>query len=477
MTITAALLNDALALHRSDRQEEAAPLYRRALAIEPSKADALHLLGLVNGSGGRRQQAVALVRRAIAVTDRIALYHCSLGRLLLHDDVPHAAEASLDRALRLDPSIVDGDRLLAKARHRITKRTGEPERCWRHWGTSDAATVHPVDAERRRSGWPGYLVIRAWGYGFWGEVNHVAVQLALAEIMGREPFVYWGSECRYGVPGIGNAWELYFEPVSTATAADLTGRGLSYFPARWHAQNLWSSAMRPMLQPLQTNPHGLSGLASLNRPEAVAVSDHYNEMVEVLAWAATAHPLADLTLEAVYRHVFDRYIRLQPALRERIDRLSQRLFGRRPVLAVHYRAQHRFKVMESLERRSLTFEDYSLAIDRFLAVNAGGSVFLLCDDAQATAAFAARYGERMIILDRIRLSRADEVDIGLDRSLDGRRLAEEVLEDAYLAAACDAFVGDGASGVSCGIVNLKAWTPGSVTLLRRNVFLDRRWSL
>jgi hypothetical protein len=65
-------------------------------------------------------------------------------------------------------------------------------------------------------------------------------------------------------------------------------------------------------------------------------------------------------------------------------------------------------------------------------------------------------------------------DLGLDPANDGYRLGMEVLLDAVLAARADAFVGDGASNVSCSIAYLKKWPAGRLTLLRRNVFAERR---
>jgi hypothetical protein len=156
---------------------------------------------------------------------------------------------------------------------------------------------------------------------------------------------------------------------------------------------------------------------------------------------------------------------------------AARLFGGRRMLAVHYRAQQRDKQAESIEGLSLAIDDYVQPIDRILAGGSADGIFLLSDLAPAVEAFRQRYGTRMVTLPRLRLAHADQLDLGLDQSLDGHRLALEVLEDAYLAAACDLFLGDGASGVSCCIAALKDWPEGALTLLRRNVFQERRGRL
>lgn len=62
------------------------------------------------------------------------------------------------------------------------------------------------------------------------------------------------------------------------------------------------------------------------------------------------------------------------------------------------------------------------------------------------------------------------------RSSDGYRLGVEVLIDAYLAARCQWFVGDGASGVSCAIAHLKEWPSDALHLVRQNVFAERHFA-
>jgi hypothetical protein len=471
------LIEAAVVEHRAGRYAAASRLYRRALAEAPGAATAFHHLGFALASAGQPELAPLQWRRAVSADPAHALYPVTLGRAFLAAEALEAAEAALRRALDLDPGVHDGVMLLASARARIARVPGLGRLCMRRWGTAAAAAFHPHDQARRDRGDPGYLVIRAWGCGFWGEVNHVAIQLVLAEIMGRLPLVFWGAECRYRGGPEGNAWTDYFEPVSEASEADLSRPGLRVFPTRWAAGTLWSSLSNPMLVQLRGNPKGLSALAAIDRSDAVVVADRYNEMAEVLAWAAPGHPLAGATPEAAYRRVYERSIRPRPELRAKIAALARSLFRRRPVLAVHYRAQHRFKEEESLERRSLTIADYDQPIGRFLAANASGCLFLLCDDAGAVEEFRRRYADRLIVLDRARLARPGEFDLGLNPAFEGTRLALEVLEDAYLAAECDAFLGDGASGVSCSILNLKHWPAGSVTLLRRNVFLERRWYL
>ena len=43
-----------------------------------------------------------------------------------------------------------------------------------------------------------YLLIKAWGFGFFSDVNHIIGQLLIAELTGRIPIVYWGKNSLFG---------------------------------------------------------------------------------------------------------------------------------------------------------------------------------------------------------------------------------------------------------------------------------------
>ncbi|MBM3549999.1 MAG: hypothetical protein FJX54_23925, partial [Alphaproteobacteria bacterium] len=108
-------------------------------------------------------------------------------------------------------------------------------------GLFDHAERHVAEARRLtppRGPKPRYMLIRAWGAGFWADVLHTVHGLAIAEATGRIPVIHWGLECRYRSPGTDDAWRLYFEPVSSVTARDLALGNRSYFPPKWTAQNL-----------------------------------------------------------------------------------------------------------------------------------------------------------------------------------------------------------------------------------------------
>jgi hypothetical protein len=310
---------------------------------------------------------------------------------------------------------------------------------------------------------PAYQVIRGWGAGFWADVGHVALQTIFAESQGRIPIVFWGRESRYYQPGAGNAWDLYFEPMSTVPMAEAEAPGLSYFPGKWTGANL----RVPRLNKDSGEGSRVSSLYFLSRPEQVLVSDYYTEPDDVFPWLPAGHAWSGIDPEAAFGAFYRERLRLKPPLALPLDSMARQLLKDRPMLAVHYRTQSSLKILESQDRESVGIEAYFPVIDRHLDANRAGGIFAITDFAPAHAALKERYGARVTRRAVSRLTEAGQISLEWQTHIDGRRLAIEVIFDAYLAARCDAFVGDGASGVSNAVCRLKAWPEGTVTLFRR----------
>lgn len=217
-----------------------------------------------------------------------------------------------------------------------------------------------------------YLVILPWGCGFWGEVDHVLGQLAIADITGRKPIVYWGKHRFFQTAGVENAWDAYLQPVSSATIADAERHRATATPPLWETRSLRG----PQENESSDLTRRTSSLLLLTARESVAVADCYSRLVDILPWAPAGHRLFGKTLEEAYRDLFRRYVRLEPGLAKRVQQQAAALLQRQPVLAVHYRAQASIKTHESAEGVALTASDYVPSVDRFLADHPRGSVFL-----------------------------------------------------------------------------------------------------
>ena len=88
-----------------------------------------------------------------------------------------------------------------------------------------------------------FLLIKAWGFGFWSDMDHVLGGLLLAEITGRMPVVHWGRNSLFSDDPARNAFDEFFEPVSAMRIDDLIRADFTYFPPKWSARS--TRAIRP----------------------------------------------------------------------------------------------------------------------------------------------------------------------------------------------------------------------------------------
>jgi hypothetical protein len=326
-----------------------------------------------------------------------------------------------------------------------------------------AQAMQPQPAARER-----FLLIKAWGYGFWSDMDHVLGQLLLADITGRTPIVHWGANSLFGEPGAGNAFELFFEPVSCVSLQDLQRReGLSFFPAKWQAANLAEENLNKFAGPGSR----LTGLYALSRDEDVVVSDFHTKLNDLIPWIPEGHALQGMHRNQIYRQMVERHIRLRPELQQKIEAFWQaRMQGQR-WLAVHVRGSDKAAELRDLD---LVNAQYHQRIEALLRQQEGLRIFLLTDSEQFLQDYRGRYGDRVLSAD---CARTDS-HVGVHYTgRSGRMLGEEVILDTFLAARCDFFLGNGASNVSTAVRHLKSWEADRFLLIgpdflgERNLFL------
>ena len=97
-------LRRAIKHHQKGELQRAEAIYSQVLQIEPSNADALHLLGVVAGQRGRNEIAVGLIEKAINIINTIPLYHYSAGNAYRALDKLAQAIDCYQRALALNPN-------------------------------------------------------------------------------------------------------------------------------------------------------------------------------------------------------------------------------------------------------------------------------------------------------------------------------------------------------------------------------------
>jgi protein O-GlcNAc transferase len=301
---------------------------------------------------------------------------------------------------------------------------------------------------------PQFLLIKAWGFGFWSDVNHVLGCLLLAEITGRTPVTYWGRNSLFRDGAGQDAFRLYFEPLSDFTLDNiLAGGATSFFPAKWSAANLREEVVAKW----QGASSQMGGLYFINRPETVAVSDFYIGVVDLLPWIPAAHKLHGKSLDEVYYYLAMTWLKPRESISAQVEELYQRYIRGKPTIAVHVRGSDKKIEMADLDQVNKRYFD---AIDR---EDSSWQILLLTDDARCITMFHARYGDRILVTDSIRT----ENDLGIHYApaVDRVRLGIEVMRDTYLALRCAKFIGNGRSNVSAMAAMLKRWEPGACVLV------------
>jgi predicted O-linked N-acetylglucosamine transferase (SPINDLY family) len=104
---TAALLADAVRLHRQGALAEAAERYALVLRNDPANADVLYALGQIACHQGRFADGVDFSRRALAADPQRARAHNLLGMALVRLGQPQEALASFDAAIACTPELAD----------------------------------------------------------------------------------------------------------------------------------------------------------------------------------------------------------------------------------------------------------------------------------------------------------------------------------------------------------------------------------
>ena len=104
---SAAKLDEAIRFHRAGDLSNAASLYREITAENPSNADALHLLGVIEAQRKQPLPAIDLIDQAIAIDPKNALFLSNRGNVLRGLQRFDEALASYDQALTIKPDYSD----------------------------------------------------------------------------------------------------------------------------------------------------------------------------------------------------------------------------------------------------------------------------------------------------------------------------------------------------------------------------------
>jgi hypothetical protein len=400
---------------------------------------------------GRLSIADAIARELLAAAPRDANVLTLMGRVAAAVGEHDVAAEWFRRALAVNPYLKPASRGLAEAERATSAAGAEGTDAWRR---ARLAAGRPA----------GFIVMKAWGYGFWSDVNQALGQLLAAEITGRVPVMAWGSNSRFGAPGVSDAWGLFFEPVSSTTLEQVRGAGYTYFPPKWSDENLDGNDVSKW----EGQWSRMSGLLLLNRPETVVVGDFQCSAGALANWLPRDHPLAGKGHIAAYRWLVDRFLKPRAEIAAEAEEFRGAHLAGAPTLAVHVRGSDKLGEIPDL---GALIQEYHTHIDRAMREMPGCRIFLLTDSTPMLEAFRRRYGDRVVTAQCQRSATRWGVHHDPAYTGDRRRLGVEVLKDALIARACDRFVGLGGSAVSAMISILRDWPPGTCTLIGPDMHL------
>lgn len=134
-------LQEALALHKQGRLDEAGRRYHAVLQSDPNQSNAMHLLGLLAAQQEKPEEAVDWLSQALAINPSSAVCHSDLGLVLGGLERFDQAEIAFRRALELKPRFADAllnlgnlyrefgllDRAQTIYEQALTQRPGFPE--------------------------------------------------------------------------------------------------------------------------------------------------------------------------------------------------------------------------------------------------------------------------------------------------------------------------------------------------------------
>lgn len=307
-----------------------------------------------------------------------------------------------------------------------------------------------------------FLLIKAWGCGFWSDVDHVMGQLLAAEITNRIPIIYWGPNSLYAESFKSNAFDLYFEPVSEYTIYDIMKPEYTYFPHIWRYDNL-------MVEDLDKIAWMNRNLGELLGSDAnVVVSDIHYFLRPLIGFIPKDHWAYGLTAHSIYRVLFDKYLKLKPDIEQEIQEFyDEKLKNQGALLSVHIRGGDKVREVENLSHLN---KQYHKKIREFIDRYKIKRLLLLTDCEEILQEFQKTYGSMVVFTDCRRGFLGATSDAPhLQNYSHKRRKGIEIIKDTYLAATCDFFIGNGYSNVSYTVKRLKDWPEQNIILFYREL--------
>ena len=306
-----------------------------------------------------------------------------------------------------------------------------------------------------------FLLIKAWGQGFWSDFIHVAGCLLLAEITNRIPVTHWGENSLYKNDLSFDAFRNYFEPVSDFGIEDLAMiDGSSFFPKKWNKHNLKAENHEKFRA---AGSSDAAALYLLNREETVVISDFYISVADIAPWLPSNHKMYKKNVDDIYRYVFDKFMRPRQEFINYADEFCDNFLKGSPFVSVHMRGSDK-----GVEDPMLSVLNDQI-LEEIKSINPSWPIFLMTDDENILASVKRLFGNRIITTNCQRTSSSSGLHY-----LDTTNKIEagyEVLRDTLIALRADKFIGNGRSNVSAAISFLRDWGAGGCILVAETSLL------
>jgi hypothetical protein len=307
-----------------------------------------------------------------------------------------------------------------------------------------------------------FLIIKAWGFGFWSDISHVLGSLLLAEITGRIPVIHMGTNSLYSDGSAADVFQAYFQPVSANRLENIARiPGATFFPAKWNAENLHCDDIAKW----KGEGSRMGALYFLNRPETIAVSDFYVGVIYVQPWIPASHPMHGKSLDEIHRYLIGKYLRPNARARLACNEFFDEHLQGSPFAAIHMRGTD--KILEDVDVHARQ----QACLAELAAVDPSWRIFLLTDDAPMVGRVKAAFGERVVCTPAQRSSTI--LGAHCQPTVDRVKAGLEVVIDTFLGARANRFIGTGRSNVSTLIATMKEWAPGDCRILGENQLTER----
>jgi len=300
-----------------------------------------------------------------------------------------------------------------------------------------------------------YLLIKAWGHGFFSEIHHLASALLLGEILKRHCIIYWGNNCIFRNKNNGfNVFSNFYKPVGDILEIENI-QSCSFYPPKWSSSNIYCE-----------DKNKFSGKGSrctlqyfLGKDEDVFVVDFFTPIESLIPYIDNNSSFYGKSDDELYAYIFQKYLKPQKDIELEVEKFYTENMKGKNWVALHIRGSD--KVYET-NNLFFIYEESKKFIQRIIDLNPDINIFLMTDSDQTVSSLRELYKGKILTMESLR----SQTEIGVHlQGHDGNLIGRQVLLESLVATKCDYFVGNKESNVSLAISSMKKWEKGFVFLI------------